>query len=121
MNDGQITVEDHGGVAVVALLGEHDLSTAAEVEEALQPAAAGTVVDLTGTTFLDSSTLGALIAAARECTQRESPFAVVLPDDPSSPARRIFDLTGLISALPVASSVAGAVEAARAGITPASQ
>jgi anti-sigma B factor antagonist len=121
MNGGQITVEDHDGVTVVALLGEHDLSTAPDVGEALQPVGVGTVVDLTGITFLDSSILGALIAASRECTQRAAPFTVVLPDDPSSAARRIFDLTGLASALPIAADVAGAVESARGDIAPASQ
>jgi anti-sigma B factor antagonist len=119
MEDGRITVDDRDGVAVVALVGEHDLSTASEVGYALgQPRPAGLVVDLSRTTFLDSSILGVLLTAARESEQRQASFAVVIPENPMSAAHRIFDLTGLISALPVGTDLDTAVEASRNSTAP---
>ena len=114
MDGGRITVDDRDRVAVVALVGEHDLSTAPDVGDALrQPGSAGLVVDLSQTTFLDSSILGVLLTAARDAEQRQVSFAVVVPNDPGSAPRRIFDLTGLTSALPVQTDLAVAVEAGR--------
>ena len=119
MDGGRITVNDQDGVGVVALVGEHDLSTAADVGDALGGLrAAGLVVDLSQTTFLDSSILGVLLAAARDAEQRQAPFAVVIADDPASPPRRIFNLTGLISALPVATDLDAAIAAGRNSSTP---
>ena len=119
MDGGRITVDDRDGVGVVALVGEHDLSTAADVGDALGGLrAAGLVVDLNQTTFLDSSILGVLLAAARDAEQRQAPFAVVIADDPASPPRRIFNLTGLISALPVATDLDAAIAAGRNSATP---
>ena len=119
MDAGHITVDNRDGVAVVALVGEHDLSTAPDVGYALgQPKVAGLVVDLSQTTFLDSSILGVLLAAARDSEQRQASFAVVIPDHPESAARRIFDLTGLISALPVETDLDTAVEAGRNSTAP---
>lgn len=61
------TVED--GVAVVAAEGEFDLNTAQELSQAVERAVSEVsprvVIDLTRTTFLDSSAIGALISAAR--------------------------------------------------------
>ena len=120
MEHGRITVDDRDGVAVVALVGEHDQSTAPDVGNALrQQGAAALVVDLKPTTFLDSSILGVLLAAARETEQRQVSFAVVIPDDPASAARRIFDLTGLNSALPVVTDLDAAVDAGRNSTAPA--
>jgi anti-anti-sigma factor len=115
MDEARITVDDRHGVTVVALVGEHDLSTALEVSDAFAALTDGLVIDLSRTTFLDSSILGAVLGAARDAEQRKMPFTVVIPDDPGSAARRIFDLTGLMTTLPVASDVAGAVEARQDG------
>ena len=70
MDDEQLSlVRGEGGVAVVKLRGEHDLSTAQAVRSALRSAVESgppaVVVDLSDTTFLDSSILGALIGAYR--------------------------------------------------------
>jgi len=114
MDGGHITVDDQDSVAVVTLVGEHDLSTAPDVGRALrQPRSAGLVVDLSQTTFLDSSILGVLLTAARDAVQRQVSFAIVIPDDPDSAPRRIFDLTGLITALPVQTDLAAAIESGR--------
>jgi anti-anti-sigma factor len=60
------------GVAVAALLGEHDLSTGADVETALARAGEQpmVLVDLTGCTFIDSTTIGLLISAYKAQSKR---------------------------------------------------
>jgi anti-sigma B factor antagonist len=119
MDSGRITVDERDGVAVVALVGEHDLSTAPDVEAALRLPKAGLVVDLSPTTFLDSSILGIVLTAARRAEQRQVTFTVVIPEDSGSPARRIFDLTGLASALSVTADLAAAVGAGDGSTAPA--
>ena len=114
MSGGQITVETRAGTRVVSLVGEHDLSTIETVGEALREIpVTGIVVDLGTTTFLDSSILGALLAASREADRRLVPFAIVIPDDAAAAVRRIFDLTVLMSALPVAADVDSAITSGR--------
>jgi anti-anti-sigma factor len=120
MDSGRIMVDERDGMAVVALVGEHDLSTAPDVDAALKLPKAGLVVDLSPTTFLDSSILGVVLAAARSAEQRQVPFTVVIPDDSGSPARRIFDLTGLASALSVTTDLAAAVDAGNGSTAPTS-
>jgi anti-anti-sigma factor len=54
------------GVTVVALIGDHDLATADELRATIAPALAdpaGILVDLTETTFIDSSVVHALYEA----------------------------------------------------------
>ena len=62
-----LRTEEKGGVTVLHLEGELDLAGVPELQEALHSAQHGDVskivVDLRGLTFLDSSGLGALIAA----------------------------------------------------------
>jgi len=69
----EFSIEDRpiegGNVHVVAVAGEIDLFTAPEFKQrVMAPIAAGVgrvIVDLTATTFIDSSSLGALIGAHR--------------------------------------------------------
>ena len=64
------------------------------------------VVDLAAVSFLDSTALGAVVRSLREVGERGGQALVVLPD---GAARRIFEITTLDSALPVAESRAAAV------------
>ena len=119
MDDGQITIGERSGVAIIALSGEHDLSTATAVGDAVRAHGNGAlVVDLVQTTFLDSSILGVLVAASRGAGENGTQFSVVLPTDARSPVRRIFDLTGLDSAVPHGFDVDAAIEAGRKGAAP---
>jgi anti-anti-sigma factor len=76
---------------IVALVGEHDLSTAPELGRILTEAVASgdpVVIDLQHATFADSSILGAIINARNHAERRG--FAVVLPDD--GEVRTVFEL-----------------------------
>jgi anti-anti-sigma factor len=63
----RVTSAGTGDIAVVRLSGDHDLSSAALVREALREVADHrlVVLDLSGCTFVDSTVLGVLVAASR--------------------------------------------------------
>jgi anti-sigma B factor antagonist len=65
------------------------------------------VVDLTGVAFMDSTALGTLVGAVRRVREVGGEFRIVLPE---SPARRIFEITGLEDVLDVHPSRAAALE-----------
>jgi anti-sigma B factor antagonist len=81
-------------IFVVSLAGEHDLYTAPQVQEALRGAiAAGartTLVDLTETTFLDSTMLHVLLSARNEL--RDDGRLLLVTNDPT--VKRVFEVSG---------------------------
>jgi len=97
MRELDITTEAGGpGVVVVALTGEIDLYTCPEFkQELLRVIADGAtlvVVDLTGTTFIDSTALGVIIRGVERLKQRDGRLVVVCAD-PN--ILKIFEVTGL--------------------------
>lgn len=102
------------GVSVVALSGEHDLSTVAEVSDRIDAALAessGVVVDLSQTTFIDSAVLRVLITSQASAAERNVGFAVAVPDSASHGVHRLLDLTGVAQRLTTTPSREGAVAA----------
>jgi anti-sigma B factor antagonist len=76
-----IVERDVGGVSVVALLGEHDVTTAPALGErlaALQAAGRPVAIDLAAATFVDSSIIGTLLNARRRAEAGGTGFAVAL-------------------------------------------
>lgn len=91
----EVTVSTEGGVRVVAVSGELDLDTMGELKAALAAdngSPATTVVDLRGLTFIDSSGVSGVLAAARRAGHAGSRL-VCVPGPPS--IRRVFELTGV--------------------------
>lgn len=64
---GTVELAHHGpGIVVVSMRGEHDLSTAPALTQALELAAAqSNVVDLSTCSFIDSSVISVLVKTAR--------------------------------------------------------
>jgi anti-anti-sigma factor len=85
-----------GRQVVVSLRGEHDLSTAPSVAEALARASAlgdgGVVVDLSGVLFMDAAVIRELVDR-REALRLQSRALTVRA--PSTIARRVLDLCEL--------------------------
>lgn len=105
------------GVAVITFSGEHDLNTAPDLRQKLATEIEdgfAVVVDLSGAAFIDSSILGAMLDARRRARDAGIGFEVAL-NDGAQPVERVLDVTGLRSSLPVHSTRAAAVEAARSG------
>lgn len=80
--------------AIVWLRGEHDISTKISVCQAVLRAgrSAPVLVDLAGVTFMDASTIGALVASRNRLRARGQSLQVRAP---SARARRVLDLCGL--------------------------
>ncbi len=118
MDARTIALDDsHGDVLLIVMRGEHDIYTAPalrdRLEEALGEAPTGVIVDLSGSTFLDSSILGALLDARRQAIERSIGYVVCLGEDPEPGVARILEITGLVPVFPVVRSRAEALEAAR--------
>ena len=101
-------------LAVVTLRGELDAHDAPRMRELFARAVgelAGIaeprlVLDLSAVAFLDSTALGSIIGAVRRVREAGGELTLVLP---SSPARRIFEITGLDTILSVHSTRAEAL------------
>ena len=83
-------------VYVISLSGEIDLYTAPEFKqqllEVIGDGAKHVVVDLTATTFIDSTTLGVLVGGLRRLRSADGQLTIVCSDPNIT---KIFEITGL--------------------------
>jgi anti-anti-sigma factor len=94
-------------VAIVSLIGEHELYSVLEVERALDNAiqeGRSVVVDLSRAEFLDSSVVAILLRAREEAHVQGASFALVIDDSTGQSVRQLFEITGLATIFRVASS-----------------
>jgi anti-sigma B factor antagonist len=100
ITDRQVNQDTH----VVAVAGEIDLFTAPEFKQRVSaPIDAGRqniVVDLSATTFIDSSSLGVLIGAHRRLKLRGGTLVVVCDNDAIVKTFRITGLDGVFTLVP---------------------
>ena len=110
-----VEIDEGARCAVVTLRGELDAHDAPRlrtdlvtaVERASELAERPRVVlDLAGVAFLDSTVLGTIVGALRRAREAEGELLVVLPE---TPARRIFEITGLDQVLSISPSRADAL------------
>jgi anti-sigma B factor antagonist len=94
----ELTVSSDDGVRLVAVSGELDLDTMGELNAALavDDGLATTVVDLRGLTFIDSSGVSGVMAAARRA--RDAGERLVCVPGRAS-IQRVFELTGVDTVL----------------------
>ena len=97
-------------VVVVALRGDHDLSTKRHVSKALAGVRPGTpvVVDLTACTFVDSTIIGVFLDACRAGSRPAPAVAIVLPSD-TSYVYRALTVVGLRDLIPLHRSLDAAL------------
>jgi anti-anti-sigma factor len=101
------------GYAVVALRGELDVTHPTRVARALSAATAPPsriIVDLAGLTFMDCSSLGALVSAVKQALQAGGDLLLAAP---RRLVLRILSLTDPAGLLPVFASVEQAANGAR--------
>jgi anti-sigma B factor antagonist len=104
------------GIVIVALEGEHELYGALKLQQRLESlidVGLSLVLDLTRTTFLDSSTVTVLLRARNRARKAGTRFAIVLDESSGNSVVRTFAVTGLDRILPVVPSREAAL--ARAG------
>jgi anti-sigma B factor antagonist len=105
-------------VWVISLTGEVDLYTAPEFKQQLvdvigrEPS--HVVVDLSNTTFIDSTTLGVLVGGVKRLRPEGGQLSIVCDDRNIT---KIFEITGLNRVFPIHADRAGAL--ASAGVTEA--
>jgi anti-sigma B factor antagonist len=101
---GTVEVEIHPqpGVAIVAVRGEHDLLTKAELAEALERAGAqrNVLVDLSECSFMDSSVVAALFVASKTLEQRDGRLELVIPPQ-AHMLQRVANIAGLAGSVPI--------------------
>jgi anti-sigma B factor antagonist len=99
-------------VVVVVLGGEHDLASAPELEHTLGrclDAFPHVIVDLSAATYIDSSTIGALLDAKRRADDGGHRFNLVLGTAPV--VERILEITGVLPTLHTVPTVEQALTA----------
>ncbi len=106
--------EVHGDVVVVALVGDHDVASVADVRAELGAVAAsgsGLVVSLMETTFFDSSVVHALFDADGQLIERDRRLVLHVATAPI--VSRVLEISGLHETVPVTGSLREAIELAR--------
>jgi anti-sigma B factor antagonist len=100
IEDRQVDDDTH----IVAVTGEIDLFTAPEFKQRVSaPIDAGRtrlIVDLNGTTFIDSSSLGVLIGAHRRLRRLNGTLVIVCSGDAILKTFRITGLDGVFTIVP---------------------
>lgn len=111
----QVRIDDLDGVLVAHLVGEIDLSNVDEVRALViarsSQEAGALVLDLTETTYLDSTGVRLLFELAERLQARRQPLRLVVTDE--ALVRRVILLTKLDEQVPLDTSVDAAVAAAR--------
>ena len=94
---GSMPEDDDSDCTIIWLRGEHDIATKVGLVVAIARAAqrddsADLLVDLGGVTFMDASTIGAIVGSRNRLRSRSQSLDVRAP---SAVARRVLDLCGL--------------------------
>ena len=102
--------------AVVALAGEHDAYTSHRLENellVLLEEGRPIIVDLRDATFVDSSTLSALLSGRDAANRRGLELVLVLSERSYTPVHQILDITGLRSEFEIFDDVDDALRSFR--------
>ncbi|MFB4308545.1 STAS domain-containing protein [Actinomadura sp. GTD37] len=101
-----LTLQRLAGRTVVAVSGELDSASTPSLREqlhiALRDTGAHVTIDLSGVTFCDSSGLAMLVGA---CRRTEARGAIVVLAAPRAQLAKLLEITGLLRAVTVRSSV----------------
>ncbi|HJQ77589.1 MAG TPA: STAS domain-containing protein [Acidimicrobiia bacterium] len=94
-----------GGWTSLAVKGEIDLATVEELQTAInniaENGAQHLVIDLTGSSFMDSTGLKALVMASRRFDEEGRSFAIAVSGGPVS---RLIDLSGVSTSIRIVES-----------------
>src|SRR3954453_19835402 len=118
-NTQPVSVEDleiDATTHVVDVAGEVDLYSAPELKErvlsAIDAGKTRIVVDLSKTTFIDSTTLGVLVGARKRLREYDGALAVVCADEEKL---NLFEMTGLDRVFSIHPDRAAAIAAVQSG------
>jgi anti-anti-sigma factor len=110
-SSAEVAVERRGASVVAHLSGEVDITNAAYLREQMLDSmpndALTLVIDLSECRYLDSAAIELLFDLSRRLGRRRQELRLVLP--PSSPLKRVIELTEVSSAAPVHESLDSAL------------
>lgn len=116
MDDFGIDVTERDGCMVVAVRGEVDLATAPTLKnrllELVTNGSTAIVVDLSATDFLDSTGLGAVVAAYKRVRAHDGHLTLVAT---AARVKRVFEITNLDRVVPICTTIEDACAKALAG------
>ena len=108
----QHSTSDQGGITVVALVGELEVSEAPALRDLLGTLVAGpqsrVLLDLAQVSFIDSSGIGVLVGAHRRAEEAGARIGLAAPN---AGVRRVFELTRTDRVLRLYDSVADGIAA----------
>ena len=103
----EIAVERRGGNVVAHVTGEIDMTNASYLRDQMLDStpndALALVIDITGCRYLDSAAIEVLFDLSRRLARRRQDLKIVMP--PSSPLKRVIELTEIRTAAPVYESL----------------
>ena len=103
----RIDVEELGTRRLIRINGEVDISNSRElataIERAVSDGVEGVVIDLSGTTYLDSAAIELLFRLAARLQGRRLELRLLVPAD--APTRAVLELTGLHQVVPLETSL----------------
>ena len=106
---GEVQAERRGDVAVLRLLGEHDMANVGLLREAGE----GVVVSLVSTQFIDASVVRTLFDGDQELRTRGRRLTLHVATE--DVVRRVLEITGLTDELPSTGSLEEALAGAARG------
>jgi anti-anti-sigma factor len=110
-------VGDDSDVVIAAITGEIDLASAdaigGELAAAVPNRALGLVLDLSGTSYLDSSGVSLVFELAERLRRRQQQLRLVVPED--APLRRVLRIVNAADVVPIIATVDEAAAQIRAG------
>jgi anti-anti-sigma factor len=110
-----LDIRTEGDVVVARLIGEIDLSNARPIGSLVAGAvtndASGVVLDLSDTTYLDSSGVHLIFELAERLSGRQQRLALAVPE--GAQIRRVLDLVNVRAAIPVEVEVDAAAASVR--------
>jgi anti-anti-sigma factor len=116
----QIDIRNDDNAIVVSVVGEVDISNAADIGSMLEGSvpqrALGLILDLSRATYIDSAGVHLLFRLGGRLTRRRQQLRVVVPD--TTPVYKIVNLAGLGWTVPQDRSVDEALTKLKAEVTP---
>jgi anti-anti-sigma factor len=114
---GTVTVTHHdgNGTWVIALAGEHDISTTPLIEQqtnSLWPGCSAAVVDLSDATFIDGSVVTWLLRTRRHFETNGHPVLVIVEGSAGPGPMRVLEITGIRTLVPCYPTRQDALDAA---------
>jgi len=110
----EIIVAYHDGITVVDLVGEHDMSTAPELEARIREQLwqdRDVIVSLKDASFIDSAIVATLYRGHHLALARDS--HLVLHTECEAIVARVLDISGMLGGIPCSETLDGAVRLAQ--------